>query len=171
MKKEIKTTLMATILAVGIVGGTAIAHTGNDTTLPQQSMHGYMTGGGGNMMGMHGQRLHEQGMYGQGMMGSGVVGQGMMTQGRMGFMNMMGHGMGMGMMGGGIMFNMAPEDQQKFMDDTKEMRKKMHTMHFEYMEAMRNPKTSLGDITDMEQKMFDIRKDMIKKAEKYQTKQ
>jgi hypothetical protein len=77
----------------------------------------------------------------------------------------------MNMMSGGMMPSMTPEDQQKFMDDTREMRKKMHSMRFEYMEAMRNPKTSLGDLADMEQKMLDIRKDMIKKAEKYPTRQ
>jgi hypothetical protein len=72
------------------------------------------------------------------------------------------------MMGGGMMHNMSADNQQKFMNDTKEMRQKMHTMRFEYMEAMRNPKTTLKDLGDMEQKMLDMRKDMLKNAEKYQ---
>lgn len=112
---------------------------------------------------------------GQGMMmgqGNGMMmgGKGMMQQGQMGCMNMMGQGMGQGMMGGGMMNHMSADNQQKFMNDTKEMRQKMHMMRFEHMEAMRNPKTSLEDLADMEQKMLDMRKDMMKKAEKYQDK-
>jgi len=115
-----------------------------------------MMGGKGMMM---------QGQNGMGMMG----GKGMMMQGKMGCMKMMGHGMmGGGMMGGGMMKNMSAENQQKFLDTTKEMRKEMNNMRFEHMEAMRSPKTTLEDLSTMEQKMLDFRKEMMKKAESFQ---
>jgi hypothetical protein len=82
-------------------------------------------------------------------------------------MNMMGQGMGHGMMGGGVLNHMSADSQQKFLNDTKEMRQKMHMLRFDYMEALRNPKTNLKDLGDMGQKMLDIRKDMIKKVEQY----
>lgn len=71
-------------------------------------------------------------------------------------------------MGGGMMNNMSAENQQKFMDASKEMRHNMHMMRFEYMEAMRNPKTTLEDLAAMEQKMLDIRKEMMKKAQEFE---
>lgn len=154
-----KKTILATVLALSMVAGTAIA---------QQNMNMGMEGQGMMMGRGMGQGMMGGGM-GQGMMGGGM-GKGMMMQGHMGCMNMMGRGMGMGMMGGGMMGNMTADNQKEFMDDTKEMREKMHMMRFEYMEAMRNPKTTLEDIGNMEQDMLDIRKNMMKKAEKYQDK-
>ena len=76
--------------------------------------------------------------------------------------------MGMGMMGGGMMQHMSAENQEKFMDATKDMRKEMHMKRFEHMEAMRNPKTTLEELSTMEQKMLDSRKEMMKKAKTFQ---
>jgi hypothetical protein len=160
-----KKTILATVLALSMVAGTAIAQQNMNMGMEGQGMQQ----GQGMMMGRGmGQGMMGGGM-GQGMMGGGM-GKGMMMQGHMGCMNMMGRGMGMGMMGGGMMGNMTADNQKEFMDDTKEMREKMHMMRFEYMEAMRNPKTTLEDIGNMEQDMLDIRKNMMKKAEKYQDK-
>ncbi len=165
-----KKTILATVLALSMVAGTAIAQQNMNMGMEGQGMQqgqGMMMGRGMGQ-GMMGGGMG-QGMMGRGM-GPGMMGRGMMMQGHMGCMNMMGRGMGMGMMGGGMMGNMTADNQKEFMDDTTEMRKKMHMMRFEYMEAMRNPKTTLEDIGNMEQDMLDIRKDMMKKAEKYQDK-
>ena len=156
MKMGMKTAAMASVLAFGLMASSAIAQTGTETTVPQQQM-------GGSMMNGNGQGMM-QGQGGMGMMG----GKGRMMQGNMGCMNMMGQGMGMGMMGGGMMTNMSAENQQKFMDATKKMRQNMQMMHFEHMEAMRNPKTTLEDLAAIEQKMLDIRKEMMKKAKGFQ---
>jgi hypothetical protein len=174
---KMKKTILATVLALGMATGTVMAQDHMNRTdyqdmQPGQGMmmngqdYGTMMNDGGRGQGRmdgYGTMMNGRGM-GPGMMG----GHGMMMQGRAGCMNMMGQGMGQGMMGGGMMYNMSADNQQKFMNDTKEMRQKMHTMRFEYMEAMRNPKTTLKDLGDMEQKMLDMRKDMLKKAEKYQ---
>ncbi len=167
-----KKTILTTVLALGMVTGTAMAqdnmpmNMGDGPNMQPGQGQGMMMNGGGmgsGMMGDQGMMMNGRGM-GPGMMG----GKGMMMNGRLGCMNMMGQGMGQGMMGGGMMTNMSADNQQKFMNDTREMRQKMHTMRFEYMEAMRNPKTTLKDLGEMEQKMLDIRKGMMKKAEKYQ---
>ncbi len=186
MKMGMKTTAIASILALALMSGTAMAQTETGTTAPQQQMQQMggkmMKGKGQGMMGggmMQGQggmgcmKMQGQGMMGNSMMNSqgcqGMMsGKGMMMQGGMGCMKMMGQGMGMGMMGGGMMKNMSAENQQKFMDATKETRKEMHMLHFEHMEAMRNPKTTLEDLSTMEQKMLDTRKEMMKKAKSFQ---
>jgi len=90
-----------------------------------------------------------------------------------------GYGMGPGMMGGygkgyrhGHMMDeyawgpnrfSSPEAYNKFMDETKELRKKMHDMQFEYGEMMRNPKTTMGDLEKMRQEMYDLRKKIVEK--------
>jgi hypothetical protein len=166
-----KKTILATVLALSMVAGTAIAQQNMNMGMEGQGMQqgqGMMMGRGMGQ-GMMGGGMGQGMMGGHGMMGGGM-GKGMMMQGHMGCMNMMGRGMGMGMMGGGMMGNMTADNQKEFMDDTKEIREKMHMMRFEYMEAMRNPKTTLEDIGNMEQDMLDIRKNMMKKAEKYQDK-
>ncbi len=54
------------------------------------------------------------------------------------------------------------------MDATREMRRKMHEMNFEHMEAMCNPETSLEDLAAMEEEMLNMRKKIMKKAESFQ---
>jgi hypothetical protein len=146
---------------------------------------GMMGYGGQGMMGHH-QMMH--GGYGMGgmMMGPGMMGYGgcgnmgyggygMMRPGMMGYggQGMMGHhqtmhggyGMGPGMMGyGGQGYN--AEAYQKFMDETLELRKKMHTKKFEYSEALRNPKTTREDIIKMEKEFQELQKEMYEKRQK-----
>ncbi|GAB4388661.1 MAG: hypothetical protein Kow0025_09290 [Thermodesulfovibrionales bacterium] len=74
-----------------------------------------MMGGGGH------------GMMGGGMMGGGMMGGGMMGGGMMGMM---------GMMGGAALDR--PE-MQKFLDETRDLRRQLAVNHFEYAEARRNP--------------------------------
>jgi hypothetical protein len=159
MKMGMKSTLIVSALALSLTGGTAMAQMPMDNNTAPQQMGGKMMQGQGG-----------KGMKGNMMQGGGMMnGKGMMTQGGMGCMKMMGQGMmGGGMMGGGMMKNMSTENQQKFMDATKEMRKEMHMMRFEDMDAMRNPKTTLEELATMEQKMLDTRKELMKKAETFQ---
>jgi hypothetical protein len=155
-----KKTIFTTVLALSMTAAIAMAQDNMDMDMDMADGQN-MQQGQGMMYGGMGQGM----MGGRGMMG----GKGMMMQGRQGCINMMEPGMGQWMMkGGGMMTNMSAEKQQQFMDETTEKRKKKHTLRFEYMEAKRNPKTTLSELADMEQKMLDIRKEMMKKAEKYQ---
>lgn len=92
-----------------------------------------------------------------------------------------GYGMGPGMMDGGYgmgnhqmmrgygwgpnssRFN-SPEQFDKFLNDTKDLRKKLHDMKFEYMEKMRDPQTTVGDLKKMQQEMYSLRKQIQEKA-------
>jgi len=104
------------------------------------------------------------GCYGMGpgmMMGSGM-GPGMMMGGGMGQMHrhmMEEYGWGPGM----NRFN-SPEQYEKFLDATKDMRKKMHDLRFEYGEMMRNPTTTMGDLKKMEQEMFNLQKKIMEQG-------
>lgn len=156
-----KKTILTTMLVLGMSTGTALAQ----GSVPMDMVDGRaMQQGRGMMMGPGPGMMMNRDDMGQGMMG----GRGMMMQGRHGCMEMMGSGMGHGMMTGRMMSRMSSENQQRFMDDTVELRKEMHSLRFAYMEAMRNPDTRLAELADMEQQMLDIRKDMLRKAEKYQ---
>jgi len=80
------------------------------------------------------------GMMGRGMMGSyGGYGMGPGMMGGYGS-GYGGYGMGPGMMGSGY-YNQS-EECQKFLDETSSLRKELHDKRFEYMEALRNPKTT-----------------------------
>jgi hypothetical protein len=129
-----------------------------------QGMHPGMMGYGGQGMAPC--------MMGGGMMGYGGYGMGPGMMGHMG--NMMGYGgygMGpgmMGKMGGGMMgygpqgYN--PEAGQKFLDETRETRKKLHNRKFEYFEAMRNPEAKREDILKMEREIRDLQWELYEKA-------
>jgi hypothetical protein len=131
-----------------------------------------MMGGGMMGYGMHpGMMGMGQGMMGgmHGMMGSGM-GQGMMGPG------MMGYGMGQGMMGQGqgMMGYGDPEeykkyvdDHNKYMDDTKDLRRKFHNLKFEYSEALRNPKTETKTLTKIEKEMRGIQNKMFDMSPRY----
>ncbi len=133
-----KTKLFASILAVGLLAGTAIAQTGTTTT---QTHHNAM---------MNGQ------MMGPGMMNGRMMGPGMMNG------QMMGPGM-MGMGCNGIMWNMTPQQQQEFMNQTRALRKQMMEKRFDYMEAMRNPATTPQDLAKIEKEMLELRAQMMDK--------
>lgn len=116
-------------------------------------MGGYGYGMGPQMMGGYG--------YGMGPQMMGGYGYGMHP-------NMMGgwghHGMHQ-MMGG---WGMPPctglqgpyktnEEYTKFLDDTREDRRKLHSLMFDYGEAMRSPEPDREQLQDMEKEIFELR--------------
>lgn len=77
-------------------------------------------------------------------------------------------GMGYGMMSGGMMgggqfncpYNQEGWDsktQQKFLNDTVELRRVMHQKQFEYMEAQRSPNTTGEQLAELEKQMTELR--------------
>lgn len=113
----------------------------------------------------------------------GNGGYGMMHRGygMMDYSNgMMGHGMmGSGMMGGGYGAYNCPlavgfdgddfdsSQQQKFLDDTTDLRKQINDKRFNYMEAQRNPATTRGDLAKMEKEIYDLQSQLRDKAAQY----
>jgi len=178
MKKKLVAT---TALACMLVAGTVFAQTPNDmmqgagpgATSPQQTYPamgpGMMGGGMGMGPGMMG------GGYGMGpdMMGGGLgmgpcgqmggglgMGPGMMGGGPGGY----GHGMMGGGMGYGMMGSLDPEAQQKYLDATKDLRKKMQDKQFDYVEAARNPKANKTDLLKKKKELWDIQQKIHEKA-------
>lgn len=112
------------------------------------------------------------GMMGYGMMGYGMgpgmmgygMGHGMkgygMGPGMMGY-GMMGCGMGPGMMGYGMM-DFDKDEYEKFLDNTRDLRKEMHMKKFDYFEAMRDPEKNKEKIDKIRSEMKDIKKKIIK---------
>jgi len=140
-----KKILLSSALLVALAAGIAYAHGG-----------GQMMGGGG-----YGQGYGMGYGMGPGMMGPGMMGPGMMGSGMM----------GPGMMGddwsgcpGAMWFNQGPDSQkhyQEYLDKTSDLRKQMYDLHFEYMEAYRNPNTTKETMGNIEQKMNDLRLKMF----------
>lgn len=143
-----KKIIIASVLIVGLAAGVAYSH-GNG----RAGYGNHMMGSGYGMMG-----------GGNGMMGGGY---GMM-------------GGGNGMMGGngvGGNYNDCPgvtssgqggwnsETQQKFLDETVDLRKEMNDKRFAYMEAQRNPNTSREQLAELEKEMIDLRTKLSAKAE------
>ena len=98
-------------------------------------------------------------------MGSGMMGMnrgGMMNSGGMG---MMGGQWGQdgwdrgcnGMMGGSMMNRMQPEQQQQFLNETKDLRQKMSKLRFDYMETMRDPNATPQGLAKIEKEMLHVR--------------
>ena len=114
----------------------------------QQGMMGFGMQGGGGMMN-------------RGMMGSGTQGGGMMG-GNQGNWNGMGCN---GMMGGAMMNQMTPGQQQAFLDQTTDQRKKMMELRFDYQDAMRNTKTTPQELAKIEKQMLELRTQMMGKIE------
>ncbi len=153
-----KRLMVATALACVLMNGAVFAQTGNvakeQGAAPQTAMKGDAAQKPAAPMG--------PGMMRHGGMGPGMMGGGMGP-------GMMGGGMGPcgmmdGMMGPGIIGDLAPEDQQKYLDATRELRKKLHDKKFEYGEAARNPKTGKADLLKMKKEMWDLQQDIEKKA-------
>ena len=123
---------------------------------------------------------------GPGMMGGYGMGPGMMGGYGMGPGMMGGYGMGPQMMGGcggrmsapcygygpGMMEGYGygkkgypdPQKYKKFYDETKELRKKLHDLRFEYGEMMRNPDTTMKEKMDIEKQMFELQQKIQEKA-------
>jgi len=103
--------------------------------------------------------------------GPGYDGRGgghMMGQGYGG--HMMGPGYGNHMMGQGYGRHMmdrdgaGSEDNQKFLDETKEMRKELHSKRFEYMEMSRNSDTPDETLTKLEKEIYGLQDSIREKA-------
>lgn len=140
-----------------------------------------MMGGGKSMMQEPGgpqpdmprTQIEEPFLFQPGMMGCCGMGPGMM---------MGGYGMGPGMMGGygmgpmhrrmmedhgwgaGMKRFRSPEQYETFLDETRELRKKMHDLRFEYGEMMRNPTTTMGDLKKMEQQIHALQQKILEQA-------
>ncbi len=165
-----KRTVLVSLLALALAAGTAQAQMGSgmmggstqeeysgeaEQEYPAEMGPGMMSPGRG--MG-----------YGRGYgMGPGMMHGYGMGHGR-------GYGMGPGMMGG-CCYGMGaasgiedPEKQRKFLDDTVELRKKIHDKMFQYHEASRNPKSTVGSLNDMEKEIYDLQKKLEEKAQEYQ---
>ena len=141
MKKIITSTALALALALVIGVGSSNAQPG------------HMMRGGHHMYDNDDQQWPCT-MMGPGMMwgrGMGMMGPGM---------GMMGYGMGMG----GAWRNWDNPDQyKKFMSDTKDMRRKLYDMRFDYQEATLNPKTTMGDLQQMREKMYNLQREIMEK--------
>jgi hypothetical protein len=159
MKKVLVVLTVLTLLAVG-----AVAYA-----------HGTGWRGGGQMMGPSYCSNMGQG-YG-GHMGQGYGGHmgpgygGHMGQGYGGHMGQgygghMGQGSG-GHMGpgyGGHMQGSTDGYDQKFLDETADLRKELHNKKFEYFEANRNPKTDTETITELEKEIRELKEKIFEKA-------
>jgi peptidoglycan hydrolase CwlO-like protein len=77
----------------------------------------------------------------------------------------MGPGMGPGMMGyySPEQYEKQYKEFQNFLDDTRDLRKKMHTLKFDFSEAQRNPDTKQEDLEKMNTEMESIWKQLDEK--------
>jgi len=129
-------------------------------------MGGYGMGPG--MMGGYGYGMGPGMMYGYGM-GRGMHGYGMGPGMMYGYGNMPcpqgryggGYGPGFGRRGFA-----SPEKYQKFLGETRELRKKLHDLMFDYREMARDPKTDEKQLAKTEKEIDDLRKQIWEKAEK-----
>lgn len=154
MKKIILTAVIALTMAIGAGNGNARMMDGGQQANMAGHKSGMMMDGGMGMMGN---------MMGSGMMGGKMMmGPGMMRPGMMGGNMMMGPGMmGPVMMGPGMgMQNM--KRYNRFMNKTKELRRKLYDMGFDYGEAMRNPKTTIGDLQRMRKEMGRLQRQIMR---------
>ena len=139
----------------------------------QQGAYGMMGGYGmyPGMMTGYGMQQPMMG-YGMGQMHSGMMGCSGMQQPMMGSYGM--KQMHPGMMGYG-MPHMYPgaagelEKQRKFMKETSTLRKKLHDLMFDQMEAQWNPETKLeqlekisGEMRELQQELHEKSKELLK---------
>lgn len=176
MKKKL---LMAMALASMLAAGTISAQTGQEMmqdpdpgamASSPQAMQPMGYGRGPckmrDGMGM-GPGMMDGGMgMGPGMMGGGMgMGPGMMHRGMGMGPGMMHRGMGLGCgMKDSMLGNLDPEDQQKYLDATKQLRKKLNDKQFEYSEAARNAKTSKADLVKMRKELWEMQHEIQEKA-------
>ncbi len=166
MKKRI---LLASVLASLLAAGAVSAQTGHEAT------HGAMQGTEQGSAPQQAAAPMAPGMMTGGMMGQGMMhgkmgdqgGMGMMDGGMMGGMGKCGP-MGGGMMGPG-MGSLSPEAQQKFLDATKELRKKLNDKQFEYAEAARNPKADKKELLKKRKELWDVQRKIHEKAWDFMT--
>ena len=132
-----------------------------------QMMGGYGYGMHPNMMGGYGMGHHMMGGYGMHPNMMGGYGYGMHPGMRGGY----GYGMGQHMMGGCGMH--APysgyqgpnfksnEEHVKFLDDTRDKRKKLHDLMFDYGEARRSPDPDREKLQNIEKEMNELRTEIF----------
>jgi len=80
---------------------------------------------------------------------------------------MMGPGYGGYMMGPGYgnhMYGNTSGDNQKFLDETKDLRKELNEKQFEYAEAVRNPQTDEKTIVTLQKEITDLQNKITEKA-------
>jgi hypothetical protein len=166
--KTMKKIILFSVIALAVTAGGAFAQMGGGQHMmgaaqqpqaqtpsrqgvqPYYGMMGYGTYPG--MMGGYGMQQPVMG-YGMGPMYPGMMGYGT-APGMMGgygtYQPMMGYGMGYGMHPGmmsGGMSHMYPgaggnvDQQREFLKETSQLRKKLHDLMFDYMEAQWNPET------------------------------
>jgi peptidoglycan hydrolase CwlO-like protein len=141
------------VLALGLL--TAYGHAEMD----EHMMHHDMMGGAG--MEMEEEMPDEYMMYPCEMCGGmmGYRGYGMREG-----CGMMGHGMmGRGMWQGMWGYGYQQKAFQKFLDVTKDLRKQLHDMKFEYFELARNPETKPEDIDKLKKEMQELQKKIFEK--------
>ncbi len=56
------------------------------------------------------------------------------------------------------------QTDQKFLDDTADLRKELHNKRFTYNEASRNPDTTMGQLRNMEKEMFELEGKIYEKS-------
>lgn len=124
-------------------------------------MSGSASGGGRGMMGMMGGPNDASGQGMMGMMGGQGMGSGMMHGGmsKMSRNKMAECGWVPGMKN----FT-SPESHTQFLEDTKELRRNLHNLRFEYGEKARTPETTIGELQKMEEQMSDLQKQIREKA-------
>ena len=77
-----------------------------------------------------------------------------------------GYGMGPGMRGySPQQYEKQYKENQQFLNETKELRKKLHTLQFDYAEALRNPNTKREDLEKMNGEMESIWKQIYEKRQ------
>lgn len=117
---------------------------------------------GSGMMGYGGYGMMGYGGHMGGMMGPGMMGYGDQC-GMMGYGGHMGAMMGPGMMGRG-MRGYDQKEYEKYLDETVEMRKKLHDKRFEYFETIRKRDVKRKTIMDLEKEMRDLQWQIYEKA-------
>lgn len=159
MKKRI---LLASVLASFLAASAVSAQTGHE------GAHGPAPAAEHDAAPAAAAALMAPGMIG------GTMGQGMM-HGKMGGQGgMMGNKGMCGMMGSGMMApvgmgSLSPEAQQKFLDATKELRKKLHDKQFEYGEAARNAKADKKDLLKKRKDIWELQQKIHGKAWDFMT--
>ncbi len=81
--------------------------------------------------------------------------------------HMMGPGYGGYMMGPAMMGwtgGYPATYNQKFLDETRDLRKELHQKRFEYFEAIRNPETKPETVTKLEKEIFELQQKLHEKA-------
>ncbi len=101
---------------------------------------------------------HGNGAWGGGHMGGQGYG-GHMGQGYGG--QMMGQAYGGHMMGG---YGSGYGTDQKFLDETTDLRKELHNKRFEYSEAARDPKTDTDALAGLEKEIYELQAQLHKDA-------